>query len=486
MIHCTVGAESSSADAGILTMRNSSPLVTFRLLFAVGAAHDAKGKEGVAALTAAMLAKGGSKALSYEQILEAMYPMAASFDVGVDKEMTVFTGTTHVDNLERFYSLIRQMLLEPGFREDDFARLKTEAINYLAVSLREGNDEELGKEELYQLLYEGHPYGHHNLGNLSSLEKLTLDDVRAFYDQHYKRGNLVAGLAGGYPAEFPERLRSDFAKLPQGRSEPVKLPAPKAESGMRIEIVERETRSTAISLGFPIDVVRGDPDWPALALAASYFGQHRSSNSHLYQRLREARGLNYGDYAYIEYFPRGMYQFQPDPNLARRQQIFQIWIRPVEPQNGLFVLRAALYEYDKLVREGLTKEVFEGTREFLAKNVNALLQTQDARLGYALDSRFYGIKPFDAYLRDSLAKLTVEDVNRAIQRHLKSARMQVVVITKDGKALREAILQNHPATLTYNSAKPNEILEEDKVIGKFPIPARSEDVTLRPVAEVFR
>ena len=69
---------------------------------------------------------------------------------------------------------------------------------------------------------------------------------------------------------------------------------------------------------------------------ASYFGQHRSSNSYLYQRLREARGLNYGDYAYIEYFPRGMFLMTPDPNLARQQQIFQIWIRPVEADNGMF------------------------------------------------------------------------------------------------------------------------------------------------------
>src|SRR5256714_7357897 len=154
---------------------------------------------------------------------------------------------------------------------------------------------------------------------------------------------------------------------------------------MKIQISQRPTRSTAISLGFPIDITRADKDYPALAVVASYFGQHRSSNSYLYQRLREARGLNYGDYAYVEYFPRGMFRFQPDPNLARQQQIFQIWIRPVEPQNGHFALRAALFEYDKLLREGISRETFEATREFLSKYINILLETQDERLGYALD-----------------------------------------------------------------------------------------------------
>ena len=184
------------------------------------------------------------------------------------------------------------------------------------------------------------------------------------------------GLAGGFPKVILEKVKKIFNLASGTRRTDVAAP----QARELIEIIQRETRSTAISLGFPIDLKRGDKDWPALALVVSYFGQHRSSNSHLYQRLREARGLNYGDYAYSEYFPRGMFQFQPDPNLARQQQIFQIWIRPVEPQQGHFALRAALYELDKLVREGLSPEIFAATREFLTKHVNVLFQTQDARL----------------------------------------------------------------------------------------------------------
>ena len=81
---------------------------------------------------------------------------------------------------------------------------------------------------------------------------------------------------------------------------------------------------------------RGDPDYPALLVMQSYFGPHRLSGGRLYQRIREVRGINYGDYAYIEYFPRGGNLMEPQPNLARRSQIFQIWIRPVEPPAGCF------------------------------------------------------------------------------------------------------------------------------------------------------
>ena len=412
--------------------------------------------------------------------------MATSFGWQVDKEMTVFTGTTHVENLQRYYNLMREMLLTPGFRADDFSRLRTDALNFLKVSLREGNDEELGKEHLYNVIYTNHPYGHHNIGNITALEKLTVEDVTRFYRSNYTRANIVVGVAGGFPQDFAAQLQKDFASLPSGESRREKFKQAETEPGMRIEIIQRDTRSTAISMGFPIEVNRAHPDFAALQLVQSYFGQHRSSNSHLYQRLREARGLNYGNYAYIEYFPRGMYQFQPDPNLARQNQVFQIWIRPVPPEQGVFALRAALYEYDKLVSDGLTEETFVATREFLTKFVDVLLQTQSASLGYALDSRYYDLPEFGEFLKGELAKLTLEKVNQAIKRHLKSNQMRVVMVTKDADALKEAITSGKPSPITYNSPKPDDIIAEDKIIEKYSIPTKPEWVNVVPVNSVFK
>ncbi len=485
MTSSTTNAPKAGTIASVLEP-TQSPLVSFRLLFMTGSANDPAGKEGVAALTAAMLSEGGSRAMPYEEITEAFYPMAAGFGSQVDKEMTVFAGTTHVDNLEKYYSIIRDMLLDPGFREDDFKRLKDDAVTYLTTTLRQGNDEELGKEYLYNIIYAGHPYGHNNTGTVSSLQKLTLDDVRNFYRANYTQANLVVGLAGGYPADFADRVKADFAKLTAGSGAPRKYAQPKVAPGMRVEIIKRETRATAISMGFPIPVNRSHKDWPALALVASYLGQHRSSVSHLYQRLREARGLNYGDYAYVEYFPRGMFQFTPDPNLGRSSQIFQIWIRPVEPQNSLFALRAALYEYDKLIKEGVPQKDFEAIRDFLIKYANVLTSTQGARLGYALDSRYYGTPEYTAFMRASLSKLTLADVNRAVKQYLNPGNMRVVIITKDAEGLRDALVRGTPSPITYNSPKPADILAEDKVIERYKVPVRPEQVVIVPVEKVFQ
>ncbi|HMS39184.1 MAG TPA: pitrilysin family protein [Pyrinomonadaceae bacterium] len=464
---------------------SKSPIVTFRIQFMTGSADDPKGKEGLADLTSTMIAQGGSQKMTYDEIVGKFYPMAAGFGSQVDKEMTTFVGQIHNDKRAEYYEIIRQMLLEPGFREDDFKRIKDNQMDFLKTNLRQSNDEELGKERLYNIIYAGTPYEHHSVGTISSLEKLTIQDVKDFYAKNYTQANLVIGMSGGFDTKFTSQMDKDFAKLPKGKTGLKTIPAPVLSNGMKIDIVQRETRATAISMGFQIDVKRGHKDFPALALVASYFGQHRSSSSYLYGRIREVRGLNYGDYAYIEYFPRGMFQFEPDANLARQSQIFQMWIRPVEPQNANFTFRAALYEYDKLIKNGIDQKTFDETRAFLMKYVNILTQTKDAELGYALDSRYYGIGNYNEYMKTALSKLTLADVNAAIKKHLTSNKMRVVMVTKDAEGLKKEIVDNKTGTISYASPKPADVLAEDKIIGTFPIAVKAADVTITPVNKVF-
>ena len=89
-------------------------------------------------------------------------------------------------------------------------------------------------------------------------------------------------------------------------------------------------------------------------------------------------------------------------------------------------------------------------------------------------------------MREQLAKLTLEDVNRAIQRHLKSDRMRVVVVTKDAEALRNAIIKNDASPIVYNSPKPKEIMDEDKLIQAYKINAKPEEIVVVPVERVFQ
>lgn len=477
-------AASLPAQIRTVTLPSQSAIVNVRIAFTTGAVKDPPGKSGLAKLTAAMLSNGGTKELTYRQVTEAFYPMATSLGSQVDQEMTVFGGATHIDNLQAYYKLVRAMLLEPGWREEDFRRIKDQAINSIKTGLRSSNDEELGKEVLYSTLFSGTPYGFYREGAISNLERITLDDVKLFYTQHYRQSNLILGLAGGYPATFLDTLKKDFSTLPAKDETPAPKIEPAKIEHTRALIVEKNTQPIAFSFGYPIDVKRGDPDYPALLMMQAYFGPHRNSSGRLFQRIREIRGINYGDYAYIEYFPRGMFQFEPDPNLVRRSQIFQIWIRPVEPVNAAFTLRLASYELNKLINEGIPAADFERTKSYLTKNLDVLTSTKSADLGYAIDSLYYGIPNYGKYVKDALAKLTREQVNAAIKKHLRADRLQIVAIAGNGAQLKSQLLSEN-ATIQYNTPPPAAVLEEDKIVGRWSLGLRDEDIKIVPVEQIF-
>jgi zinc protease len=482
-------AAAAAAPLHIVKQKSLLPQIEVKLLFNAGSADDPAGKEGLAMLASDMIADAGSRTMTIDAIRKALYPMAGAFYSGVDKEMTTLTASIHKDNWEKFFDVVLPQLLEPGFRDEDFQRLKDAQLNALKESLRNNNEEELGKEELQNRIYAGTPYGHTPLGTVAGIQAITLDDVKKFIAANYTRNNLIAGVSGDFPDALIARINTATAQLPEGAVAAQGLKAlPKIEghkaNGLEVEIIQKDTRATAISIGAPLPLTRASgADWAALNVARAWLGEHRMSQGRLFQRLREIRGLNYGDYAYIEFFNRPGGQFFPSPNIARRAQLFEIWIRPVVPANAHMSLRIALHELNKLVNEGMSQADFDATRQYLMKNAYVMTATQDQRLGYDLDSWWYGIPEYTSYVRNLYSKLTRDDVNRALKTYLTPANLSIVIVTKDAQGLRDALLSDAVSTIKYESPKPDDIMAEDKVIGAMKLGIK--DVKIVPVEEVF-
>jgi zinc protease len=480
-------AQPSTPQFTVLDKTNDSPLIDVNFLFYTGAAADPVGKKGVAALTARMLTQGGSATKSYQDIKKGLYPLAGRFSSQLDKEMMSFTGRVHKDNATQWYELISDQLLNPGWREDDFKRLKKELVDGIKSGLKSSNDEELGKEVLYSELYQGHVYENYNSGDLSDLAAITLEDVKAFYNTQLTQAKLNLGITGAMPSALKAQLMTDLATLPVGDEKRLTIAKAPVLKGHHATIIEKSAQSTAVSFGFPIDTIRSDKDWAALWLVRSYFGEHRSSNSYLYQKIRQARGMNYGDYSYIEYFPRGMYQTKPDANLGRSSQIFQVWLRPLRSNNDAhFATRAALYELDNLIEKGMSEKDFQATRNYLTNYAPQLVASQDQQLGYALDSGFYQTEEFVKYVRDQFAKLSLDDVNRVIKENLQTDDIHYVFISGDGKDMKQRLLSEQVSPLTYNSDKPAELLATDKIIESYKLTLPSKNVEVIAINEVFQ
>ena len=206
-------SSSEGAKPEFIVKASPLPQLTVKLLFKAGSAHDPNGKEGLAALTASMVAEAGSRQMRIDEINKAFYPMAASFAAQVDKEMTTFTASVHKDNWGRFADIALPMLTEPGFREDDFKRLKEAQLNALREDLRSNNEEELGKERLQVNLFAGTPYGHPVLGTVAGIEAITLNDVKEFWKSAYARSNALVGIAGDAPPEVKTKVTEALQNL---------------------------------------------------------------------------------------------------------------------------------------------------------------------------------------------------------------------------------------------------------------------------------
>jgi zinc protease len=463
-----------------------SPLVHIRVLIKIGSADDPSGKEGLCQLAWNMLAGGGTRLMSIKEITEKFYPMAAAVSLSMDKEMAVFSGTVHKDNLDKYYAIFKDMLLDPGFREDDFNRLKTNQLAFIEKTLTSNMDEAFGKEILNLMLYAGHPYGHLEAGTAESVKGMSLNDIKVFYKEQFVQGNIVIGLAGGYPAGFPARIEADFNRLPESFTPHLSLPPARAPQGIEVVIADKPSPATAISMGFPISLTKADKDFFALWIAGSHFGEHRQSVSNLYQKIREERGQNYGDYAYIEHFIQGRDKF-PAPNHARQQQYFSIWIRPLANSNRHFVIRQALRELKKLVDEGLSEDRFQLVRTYLLNYTKLYAQTLGERLGWQMDSRYYGYADFLAEAQSVLPHLTRDDVNRAIKKYLNFDNIYLAVVTQDAEALKNDLVSNTPSPVKYaNPNMPRAVLDEDTVIQEYPLPVKLEKVMTAPASEFFQ
>ncbi len=481
----TAVAQPAAAPAiEIVSLPNaSSPLVALHLQFDVGSIHDPAGKEGLAALTARMIGEGGTQKRSYTELVEALYPMAASVNVNTDREVTSIGGTVHRDKLADYTALLEEALLTPGFSKEDFDRNKEQLAAVLTNSFR-SNDEVMGLEMVQQKIFKGHPYGHSPLGTVEGLQRITLDAVKRFYQEHYTQGNLMLGIAGGYPGDFAARLEKDLAALPKGQKGRAPLPpAPKVE-GRNFTLIDKQTGSVGIHFGYPLPITRADADYYPLMVANSFLGEHRTFHGRLMNALRGDRGLNYGDYSYIEYWESAPFTTSPSPHVPRREQFFSVWIRPVVPTDAHFALRAGLYEVQRLREKGMTQEEFNLTREFLINYSKLWAQNLGDRLGFHMDSRYYGMPYYMDEIEARLKKLTVEDVNAAIKKYLSTDSYEAVLVTANAQQLKDTLQQDGPSPKEYNSTVAPAILEADKTIQSLKVAPTRIDVV--PVAEVFQ
>ncbi|MCZ6701446.1 MAG: hypothetical protein O6940_00225, partial [Ignavibacteria bacterium] len=92
---------------------SKSDKIVIKLMFKNGSISDPAGKGGLTFTTASLITQGGTGDLSYSDIQDKIYPMAARYSSSVDKEVSIFTFQFHKDWVDQFYPILIGLILNP-------------------------------------------------------------------------------------------------------------------------------------------------------------------------------------------------------------------------------------------------------------------------------------------------------------------------------------------------------------------------------------
>jgi len=154
----------------------------------------------------------------------------------------------------------------------------------------------------------------------------------------------------------------------------------------------------------------------------------------------------------------------------------------IEVGHAPFALRMAIREIDMLAKNGISKEDFELTRQFLRSYIKLFIQTTEKELGFLMDSHFYRRINYIAELDELFAKLTVEDVNKAAKKYFQVENMYVCIVTDDSEtgALSKNLLNNNPSPMSYSNlvreGLSEDILKEDEEVSTYKLNVKSDDI----------
>ncbi|HLO41265.1 MAG TPA: pitrilysin family protein [Phycisphaerales bacterium] len=270
------------------------PMVAVHMIAQPGGALDASGRQGAASLAAQMLAEGTTEldALAFENAVQSI---GASFATDADHETVHASMTVLKRSLDRGLDLFADAVSTPRMDASDFDRVKSLTLEALrqAAQVPASIASTVGDVLVYA---PGSPYATPAQGTVETVEKLTLDQVRATYAQAIRPDAATILIAGDItPDEARRSLERAFGEWKPADSKAAARVAQNSftgRDGLHIAVVDRPgATQTYIRFVAPATAY-ADASRPQRRLLSTLLGG--SFTSRLNQNLREDHGYTYG------------------------------------------------------------------------------------------------------------------------------------------------------------------------------------------------
>jgi zinc protease len=310
---------------------------------------------------------------------------------------------------------------QPLLPQSSLERVQSERL----MELLQQRDEpaSIAGKRFSNLIYGNGTYGNTVIGNPESVARITVDDVRNFYETHYvpNHGSIV--IAGDVNAEAALDTASRFfADWPAAELPPRPAISPKTFDSNRIYLIDRPTAvQSEIRIGH-IGISRSTEDYFALSVMNALLGG--VFNSRINLNLREKHGYTYG--------ARSMFAF-------RRQAGPFVVSAPVRNEVTRESVTEVLAELRRIRTGDIETQELEDTKNYMMGSFPSTVQSAGDIAGRLLDMELYDLPTdyFDRY-RENIGAISKSDVEHVAQKYIDPESV-IIVIVGNASQIREPL-----------------------------------------------
>src|SRR6516162_3526435 len=261
------------------------PKVTVNLTVLVGSRHEGYGETGMAHLLEHMVFKGTP---THPDIPGAMKERGAQFNGTTSYDRTNYFETLPAgdENLEFAIKLEADRMVNSPIKGED---LSTEfSVVRNEFERGENSPENVLSQRMAAVAYEWHNYGKSTIGNRSDIERVPVDNLRAFYKKFYQPDNAMLVVAGKFDEKKAiEYITKYFGAIPRpDRKLQETYTEEPAQDGERSVILRRVGTVGSVAAAYHIPAA-GHDDWAPLNVLAGTISQQ--PNGRLYKALVESK-----------------------------------------------------------------------------------------------------------------------------------------------------------------------------------------------------
>jgi zinc protease len=413
-----------------LVERPGLPMSTLRLVVDAGQIVEPRERVGVASLTAAMLDKGTSTR-DVLQIADEIDFLAASLSAGASEDAAFVTLSTLERNLGAALEVFGDVVRNPAFPAEEWQRVQRERLT--AIMQAADQPTTRANQEFARRLYgEAHPYGRPVVGTASSVQAITTEELRRFYELHYHPANANLIVVGPTPAaRLLPMLEQALGGWRAGERAAFQAPAsPAPQAATRIYLVDQPgAAQSEIRIGH-VGVMRSHRDYFPLLVLNTILGGQFSSRINL--NLREDKGYTYGARS-----AWGMGRLEGPFTASAGVQTEVTRESVIEFMREIEDIRGA---------RPVTEQELEFARNAIMRREPLTLETNAQIAGRMQDLILYDL-PLDYFdhFNRQVAAVTLADLSRVAREYLHPQRFAIVVV--GDQAVVEEALRDLPYPL---------------------------------------